>query len=77
MRFVSPLGHVQCLSDRGFYSLVLKVYFCVLDEEQRGGDMSTQSSGRVVKEWFRGSKSDILKVHTWLCFMKLNGDRTE
>lgn len=77
MRPVSPFGHVQCLSERGFCSLVFKVYFHVLGEEQRGGGVCTQSSGIVVEEWSRGSKSDILKVHTWLYILKLNGDRTE
>lgn len=62
---------------RGFCILVLRVYFHVLGEEQRGGGMCTQSSGIAVEEWSRGSKSDILKVHTWFCFLKLNGNRTE
>lgn len=52
-------------------------YFPVLGEDQRCVGMCTQSSGTVVEEWSRGSKSDIRKVHTWLCFLKLNRDRTE
>lgn len=67
-----PLGHVQCLSERDFYSLMLKLHFHLLGEEQRSGGVYTQSSEAVLGREVRHPEGPQLAY-----FLKLNGSRTE
>lgn len=55
IRPVWPFGHVPCLSERYLYSLVFKVFFHMLGEEQRGRCVYIQSSGIEVEEWPGGA----------------------